>query len=98
MAMRGVGLLLAGWALVGGCSAAGTDAAAPAHAAAPAKIDTGTLASASYRIDVPDSWNRALVVWFHGYATSPVSLAAGEPLAPQLQQLIDRGHAVAQSA
>jgi pimeloyl-ACP methyl ester carboxylesterase len=67
-------------------------------AAAGAVVETGELGGAAYRIDVPKAWNHKLVVYYHGYAVTPVRLPAGEPLAPQLQQFVDRGFAVAQSA
>jgi pimeloyl-ACP methyl ester carboxylesterase len=61
-------------------------------------IEAGTLDGASYRIDIPANWNHGLVVFYHGYAITPVQLPAREPLAPQLKQLVDRGYAVLQSA
>jgi pimeloyl-ACP methyl ester carboxylesterase len=63
-----------------------------------AAVETGTLEGAGFRIDMPARWNNGLVVWFHGYAITPVQLPRDEPLAPQLQQLVARGYAVAQSA
>jgi dienelactone hydrolase len=80
-----------------------TAPAAPPDAAARAllhdvSVETGTLDGAAFRIDVPKNWNRGLVVWFHGYAATPVPLPATEALAPQLAELVARGYAVAQSA
>ena len=71
---------------------------APAPAKANAVLETGTLEGATYRIDIPAAWNRDLVVYYHGYAITPVQLPASEPIAPQLGQLVDRGYAVIQSA
>jgi pimeloyl-ACP methyl ester carboxylesterase len=34
------------------------------------KVETGTLAGASYRIDMPANWNGVLLVYYHGYETS----------------------------
>jgi pimeloyl-ACP methyl ester carboxylesterase len=93
--MRCIGSLIVLLCLSSGCSAGGT---AEPTAAKPANIDTGTLAGAAYRVDVPADWNHGLVVYFHGYAITPVQLPAREPIAPQLQQLLDRGYAVAQSS
>ena len=70
----------------------------PAPAAYDADVETGTLDGAAYRIDVPRHWNRELIVWFHGYAITPVELAPHGPPAPQLRALVERGYAVAQSA
>jgi pimeloyl-ACP methyl ester carboxylesterase len=61
-------------------------------------VETGTLDGAAYRIDVPARWNHGLVVYFHGYDVTPTQLPPGEPIAPQLAQLLGRGFAVAQSA
>jgi len=70
--------------------------AAPARAA-PAR-ETGTLEGAAYRIDIPAKWNGGLVVFYHGYAVDPVRFPPVERVAPHLQQLLDRGYALAQSA
>ncbi|HET7064436.1 MAG TPA: alpha/beta hydrolase [Rudaea sp.] len=95
--MRWIGSLIALLCMASGCSAQGPDS--PAHAATqPATVETGTLAGAAYRIDIPANWNHGLVVFFHGYAVTPVPLPARDPIAPQLRQFLDRGYAVAQSA
>ena len=95
--MRWTGSLIALLWVASGCSA--QDSGAVAHATTqPATVETGTLDSAAYRIDIPASWNHGLVVYFHGYAVTPVQLPAREPIAPQLRQFLDRGYAVAQSA
>ncbi|HEY2396439.1 MAG TPA: alpha/beta hydrolase [Rudaea sp.] len=96
--MRLIGLLL--WATVlFSCAASATDdmPSASARLASPV-LETGTLEGASYRIDIPAKWNHDLVVYYHGYAITPVQLPASEPIAPQLKQLVDRGYAVVQSA
>lgn len=88
-------------ALLAACSAAdqpAPTASAPAPAAVVADVETGMLDGAEFRIDVPRAPLQGLVVWFHGYAITPVRLPAGEALAPQLQQFVARGYAVAQSA
>jgi acetyl esterase/lipase len=95
--MRWTGLLIALLCVACGCSAQGSDPS-PRAATKPANVETGTLAGAAYRIDIPASWNHGLVVYFHGYAVTPVQLPARDPIAPQLRQFLDRGYAVAQSA
>ncbi|HNR90794.1 MAG TPA: alpha/beta hydrolase [Dokdonella sp.] len=62
-----------------------------------ARVDTGTLDGAHYRIDVPAQWNRGLVVYFHGYSIGDVRFDAGRPLPDSLGKLVERGYAVAQS-
>jgi len=96
--MHLIGLLL--WATVFfSCAASATDGTlqSPAKLATPV-LETGMLEGATYRIDIPLKWNHDLVVYYHGYAVTPVQLPAGEPIAPQLKQLVDRGYAVIQSA
>ena len=93
--MRWIGLIVL---LCTSCGCTAQDSSAPAAGAKAASVETGTLAGAAYRIDVPADWNRGLVVFFHGYAITPVQLPARDPIAPQLRQLLDRGYAVAQSA
>jgi len=78
------------------CSVMARADTAPLHAAA--ALETGTLDGAAYRIDIPPTWNGGLVVFYHGYAVDPVRFPAGERVAPHLQQLLDRGYALAQSA
>jgi len=95
--MRLIVSLLAIFCVVSGCSAQGSSTPAAA-AQKPAAVETGTLEGAAFRIDVPAKWNNALVVYYHGYAATPVLLPARDPIAPQLGQLLERGYAVAQSA
>ncbi len=73
---------------------------APTLHAFESRVDThtGTLEGAAWRIDVPADWNRTLVVYFHGYSVEPVTLPQTAALYPPLQDLVDRGYAVAQSA
>ncbi len=76
--------------------------AAPPLPAVAVKTEEGTLRAASFRIDVPESWNHALVLFFHGYQQTPQLFAAnpatGKVNAPSrlMQQLLARGYAVAQ--
>jgi pimeloyl-ACP methyl ester carboxylesterase len=74
----------------------------PAPPAVPVKTEIGELDGASFRIDVPEqNWNRGLVVYYHGYESKPLvfSAADGKPRPPSriLQQILNRGYAVAQS-
>jgi pimeloyl-ACP methyl ester carboxylesterase len=60
--------------------------------------EIGTLNAVPYRIDIPVNWNRALVVYFHGYQEAPSSFVINSPLNNQVQPIYDRGYAVIQSA
>ena len=42
-----------------------------AQAQSPSKVETGSLAGAAYRIEIPANWNRGLVVFAHGYTQPP---------------------------
>jgi hypothetical protein len=95
MTMRRIGLLCLLLCLTSGCAAA-TDPAADATKAV--QTETGTLEGAAWRSDVPANWNHGLVVYYHGYAVTPVALPERAALAPQLQPFVDRGYAVIQSA
>ncbi|HEU0301557.1 MAG TPA: hypothetical protein VFR37_19005 [Longimicrobium sp.] len=63
-----------------------------------AVVDTGTLAGAPYRIEIPAGWNGGLVIYAHGYE---IVGTAFEPLAPRHAQFrgafTSRGFAFAQS-
>ena len=61
-------------------------------------VETGTLDGTSYRIDIPNAWNHALVVYFHGYSQGLFVYRPTAPLNEQTQPLFDRGYAVIQSA
>lgn len=75
--------------------------AAPAPAAAPAAVsvqtEIGTLDHASYRIDIPHNWNHSLVVYFHGYMAHPQIFDPKYPPSRVLQEILNRGYAVARS-
>jgi hypothetical protein len=60
--------------------------------------ETGLLAGAAYRIDVPANWNQSLVVFYHGYALRPVSFHIAEHLSGQQLPFFERRYAVIQSA
>jgi pimeloyl-ACP methyl ester carboxylesterase len=63
-----------------------------------AVVDTGTIAGAPYRIDIPRGWNGGLVMYAHGYEIIGTPF---EPLAPRHAQFREaftsRGFAFAQS-
>jgi pimeloyl-ACP methyl ester carboxylesterase len=63
-----------------------------------ASTETGTLDGAAYRIDIPDRWNRGLVVFYHGYSTTPVTFEKDERISPMFDGMLARGFAVIQSA
>jgi len=63
-----------------------------------ARTELGTLEGATYRIDIPDNWNRGLVVFYHGYAVTPVTFEKGERISPMFDGMLARGFAVLQSA
>jgi pimeloyl-ACP methyl ester carboxylesterase len=69
----------------------------PAIAPGNAKPEFGTLEGAAFRIDVPEKWNGGLVVFFHGYAVTPVELEEGERISPMFDGMLARGFAVIQS-
>lgn len=65
-----------------------------------AKTEFGTLQRAQFRIDVPDSWNHGLVVYYHGYLTMKQipGYQQDQPLDPALSHFTKAGYAVIQSA
>jgi pimeloyl-ACP methyl ester carboxylesterase len=63
-----------------------------------AGIETGTLAGAGYRIDVPEPWNQGLIVFFHGTWDRMATFSDSDRLPGFLQTLEGRGYAVIQSA
>ncbi|HEX4065178.1 MAG TPA: alpha/beta hydrolase [Acidobacteriaceae bacterium] len=72
----------------------------PASAPAPAvplQTETGRLDGASFRIDIPKNWNRGLVLYFHGYEPTPLTFEPQYPPGRILQEILNRGYAVARS-
>ena len=59
--------------------------------------EIGTLGEAAYRIDVPEKWNHSLVIFFHGYAEHSVQFREDERPSQQVEPMLQRGYAVAQS-
>ena len=66
---------------------------------AQAKTEFGKLDGAEFRIDVPDSWNHGLVVYYHGYDPENHGVGYDEkkPLEPALAVFTKAGYAVIQS-
>src|ERR1700736_2971690 len=64
-----------------------------------AKTEFGSLLDAQFRIDVPDSWNHGLVVYYHGYRTENHGriFDKNDPLDPTLAVFTKAGYAVIQS-
>jgi hypothetical protein len=60
--------------------------------------EVGRLDGAEYRIDVPKVWNGSLVVFYHGYARSPVTFRIAEQLNREKLPFFERNYAIAQSA
>ncbi len=77
-----------------------------APSAVPAATEEGELGGSSFRIDVPSatpsSWNRKLVIYYHGYQSDPQRFAPDpatrvpNPPTKLISQLLSRGYAVAQ--
>ena len=79
-------------------------AAIPASAQKPTILRTpagitevGSVEGAAYRIDIPTDWNHSLIVYYHGYSERPAGFQIAERLNNQLQPLIQRHYAIAQS-
>ena len=75
--MRPHRLLLALTALCAACASAPPPAAVPARFTQTV-VDTGAIAGAPYRIEIPAGWNGGLVMYAHGYET------IGTPFEPML--------------
>jgi len=60
--------------------------------------ETGLLAGAEYRIDIPTNWNHSMVVFYHGYALRPATFHLAEHLNGQQLPFFERHYAVVQSA
>ena len=60
------------------------------------KTEIGDLQGVPFRIDVPDNWNHKLVVYYHGYSTTPVKYKSEAN--PVVGEFTKRGYAVIQSA
>jgi pimeloyl-ACP methyl ester carboxylesterase len=58
-----------------------------------ARVETGELNGAKFRIDMPAKWNGGLVLYCHGYAHIPLGFAADRPA----RFFVADGYAVAES-
>lgn len=75
----------------------GSQIASSTPAAVPVRTETGMMNGASYRIDVPQNWNHGLVLYFHGYEPRPQIYDPKYPPGRVLQEILNRGYAVARS-
>ena len=62
-----------------------------------AVTDIGKESGVSYRIDIPAHWNRDLIVFYHGYATTALEFSEREKISPMFDPMLDEGYAVIQS-
>jgi pimeloyl-ACP methyl ester carboxylesterase len=69
----------------------------PAPPPTPVRTETGRLNGASFRIDIPQKWNHGLVVYFHGYQSTPEVFDPKYPPSRVLEEILSRGYAVARS-
>jgi hypothetical protein len=60
--------------------------------------EVGILDGAAYRIDIPNDWNRSLVVFYHGYGLRSASFHIAERLSGQQAPFFERHYAIVQSA
>lgn len=61
-------------------------------------VDAGEINGATFRIDIPDNWNRSLVIFCHGYqGPKIVRYDEGTPLAPWMPLFLQAGYAIARS-
>jgi len=100
--LRGAALAVS-FALLAGCSSTSPQAAALAslsttpQSIAP-RVDTGTLANAPYRFEIPADWNGELVMLLHGYEPRGVPREDPWPADQATAIFLARGYAVAESA
>lgn len=63
-----------------------------------AKLDTGTIKGADYKIIFPEKWEKKLVMFAHGYEfMGAPSQSKRTDLAQRMKPFLDRGFAVAAS-
>lgn len=67
-------------------------------AIARAAPEVGVLEGAAWRLDMPEKWNRGLVVFFHGYAVEPIRFNPQQRVSPMFAPMLEAGFAVLQSA
>jgi dipeptidyl aminopeptidase/acylaminoacyl peptidase len=74
-----------------------TTALATAPPPIPIRTEIGHIDGASFRIDIPKNWNHGLVLYFHGYEPTPQTFDPKYPPTRILQEILNRGYAVARS-
>ena len=94
--LRGAALAVA-VALFAGCAGTPAQSPPPITRAAPV-VETGTLAGAPWRFEIPADWNGELVVLLHGYESRGVPRETPWPADPATAIFLARGYAVAESA
>lgn len=60
-------------------------------------VETGLIANAPFRIDVPAKWNGRLIMLMHGYEPAGMPRHLPWPAAEETKLFVDAGYAVAQS-
>ncbi len=63
----------------------------------PVQTEIGKINGTAFRIDIPKNWNRGLVLYFHGYEPTPLTFDPKYPPSRILQEILNRGYAVARS-
>lgn len=66
-------------------------------ASAHPRTEISEINGARFRIDVPEHWNRTLIVYCHPYSMTPAKFSPAEALEPELQVLVDANYALIQS-
>ncbi len=64
---------------------------------APGVWQTGIVAGAHFRLHVPASWNRSLILAAGGYSPSPLTFEAGQSPGPFAEALVRQGYAYAET-
>ncbi len=59
--------------------------------------ETGIAAGAHFRLQVPTSWNRSLIVAAGGYSPAPVTFEPGQSPGPFAEALVGQGYAYAET-
>ena len=97
--IRLAALALSLGALLAGCASPPpkADAVAVATPVGQARVETGVLEGAPYRITVPAGWNGELVVNAHGYESVGAPRETPWPPDPGMAPVLARGFAVAES-
>jgi len=91
---------LLGTILLLGCTSLAGAQAPPAAVTPANRVESGEINGAAFRIEIPEKWNKGLVMYAHGYA--PAGSPAGNPDGPRARALrevfLSRGFAFAESA